>query len=246
MHTRTVKNVQDTLPGKKTQQDSYKYWNSSVPKSAYKEKDQPISSDTSNDKRKKAIVNEKSQKEINKETDQPVSSDSEQTNTPKDKKRKAPVYEKGQEETVSPPLKRMHETTEIRDEFHRSLSSSNLQNGAPNHNHNPNMNLNPLWMVEMERHLENNLTMNLIQNLKSIIDESVSKAIEKVTASVNKIIEANPVIQTHGTAISELKKDSATIQVSVNKLNREQEELKAKLISIENRTLENCGDQRTA
>ena len=89
----------------------------------------------------------------------------------------------------------MHETTAIRDEFHRSLSSNNLQNGEPNHNHNPNMNQNPLWTVEMERRLENNLNMNLTQNLKSIIDESVSKVIEKVTASVNKIIEANPVIR---------------------------------------------------
>ena len=82
--------------------------------------------------------------------------------------------------------------------------------------------------------------MNLTQNLKSIIDESVNKAIEKVTASVNKIIEANPVIQTHSIAISELKKDSVTTQSSVNKLNKEQEDLKAKLISIENQTLENC------
>ena len=82
--------------------------------------------------------------------------------------------------------------------------------------------------------------MNLTQNLKSIIDESVNKAIEKVTASVNKIIEANPVIQTHSIAISKLKKDSVTTQSSVNKLNKEQEDLKAKLISIENQTLENC------
>ena len=76
--------------------------------------------------------------------------------------------------------------------------------------------------------------------LKSIIDKSVNKAIEKVTASVNKIIEANPVIQTHSIAISELKKDSVTTQSSINKLNKEQEDLKAKLISIENQTFENC------
>ena len=95
-------------------------------------------------------------------------------------------------------------------------------------------------MVEMERRLENNLTMNLTQNLKNIIDESVKKAIEKVTASVNKIIEANPVIQTHSNAIAEFQKDSMKTQTSVNKTNKDQEELKAKLISIENHTLENC------
>ena len=109
-----------------------------------------------------------------------------------------------------------------------------------NPNPNPNINPNPSWMVEMERHLENNLTINLTQNLRSIIDESVNKAIEKVTASVNKIIEANPVIQTHSNAIAELQKDSTKNQTSVNKINKDQEELKAKLISIENRTLENC------
>ena len=68
----------------------------------------------------------------------------------------------------------------------------------------------------------------------------MNKAIEKVIASVNKIIEVNSVILTHTMAISELKKDTATNQSSVEKLNKEQEDLKAKLISIENRTLENC------
>ena len=95
-------------------------------------------------------------------------------------------------------------------------------------------------MVEMERHLQNNLTINLTQNLRSIIDESVNKAIERVTTSVNRIIEANPVIQTHSNAIAKLQKDSTKNQTSVDKINRDQEELKAKLISIENRTLENC------
>ena len=57
---------------------------------------------------------------------------------------------------------------------------------------------------------------------------------------MNKIIEANPVIQTHSNAIAELQKDSMKTQTSVNKINKDQEELKAKLISIENRTLENC------
>ena len=82
--------------------------------------------------------------------------------------------------------------------------------------------------------------MNLTQNLRSIVDESVSNAIERVTASVNKIIEANPVIQTHSTAISELQRDSVKTQTSVTKLNKDQEDLRAKLISIENHTLENC------
>ena len=131
----------------------------------------------------------------------------------------------------------MHETAKNKDEFHRNSSSSNLQVTT---NPNPNINPNPSWMVEMERHLENNLTMNLTQNLRSIFDESVNKAIEKVTASVNKIIEANPVIQIHSNPIAELQKDSMKTQTSVNKINKDQEELKAKLISIENRTLENC------
>ena len=69
---------------------------------------------------------------------------------------------------------------------------------------------------------------------------TVNKAIEKVTASVNKSIEANPVIQTHSIAISELQKDSMKTQTSVNQINKDQEELKAKLISIKNHTLENC------
>ena len=45
----------------------------------------------------------------------------------------------------------------------------------------------------------------------------MNKAIEKVIASVNKIIEVNPVILTHSMAISELKKDTATTQSSVEK-----------------------------
>ena len=68
----------------------------------------------------------------------------------------------------------------------------------------------------------------------------MNKAIERVTASVNKIIEANPVIQTHSNAIAELQKYSTQTQTSVNRISKDQEELKAKLISIENRTLENC------
>ena len=150
------------------------------------------------------------------------------------------MKEKTGEETSSPPSKRMHETAENKEEFHRSSSSSNLQ-VITNHNPNPNPNINPnpSCMVEIERRLENNLTMNLTQNLRSIIDESVNKAIERVTASVNKIIEANLVIQTHSTAIPELQKDSVKTQTSENKLNKDQEDLKAKLISIENCTLEN-------
>ena len=144
-----------------------------------------------------------------------------------------------QEETSSPPSKRMHKTTKNKDKFLRSSSSSNLQ-VTTNPNPNPNINPNPSWMVEMKRRLENNLTINLTQNLRSIIEESVSKAIERVTASVNKIIEANPVIQTHSNAIAELQNDSTQTQTSVNRISKDQEELKAKLISIENRTLENC------
>ena len=213
----------------KTQQDLHKYWNSTTSKIAQKEKEHPISSDN-----KLNITN--------KEIDQLISSNSDQTNNLNDKKRKAPVKERTQEETSSPPSKRMHETAKNKDEFHRSSSSSNLQAGITNHNpnSNPNINPNPSWMVEMERCLENNLTMNLTQNLRSIIDESVNKAIERVTTSVNKIIEVNPVIQTHSTVISELQKDSVKTQTSVTKLNKDQEDLKAKLISIENRTLENC------
>ena len=74
-----------------------------------------------------------------------------------------------------------------------------------NHSSNLDPNLNPLWMVEMERCLENSLTKNLTQNLERIIDESMNKAIENITASVNMIIEANPVIQTHSAVRSELK-----------------------------------------
>ena len=152
------------------------------------------------------------------------------TTNPNDKKRKASVQGNLQEETASPPSKRMHETTKNKDEFLRSSSSSNLQ-ATTNLNPNPNLNTNPnpSWMVEMERRLENNLTINLTQNLRSIIDESVNKAIERVTASVNKIIEANPVIQTLSNAIAELQKGSTQTQTSVNRISKDQEELKAKL-----------------
>ena len=47
--------------------------------------------------------------------------------------------------------------------------------------------------------------MNLTENFRSIIDESMNKAIEKVTASVNKIIETNPIVQSHSKAVSEIK-----------------------------------------
>ena len=210
----------------KTQQDLHKYWNSVTPNTATRENNHLISSN-----------NEPNI--ANKRIEQLNSSNSDQTTNPNDKKRKAPVQGKLQEETSSPPSKRMHETTKNKDEFLRSSSSSNLQ-VMTNPNPNQNINPNPSWMVEMERHLENNLTINLTQNLRSIIDESVNKAIERVTASVNKIIEANPVIQTHSNAIAELQKDSTQTQTSVNRISKDQEELKAKLISIENCTLENC------
>ena len=88
----------------KTQQDLHKYWNSTTSKVAPKEKEHPISSDNV----------------TNKEIDQLISSNSDQTNNLNDKKRKAPVKERTQEETTSPPSKRMHETTENKDEFHRA------------------------------------------------------------------------------------------------------------------------------
>ena len=210
----------------KTQQDLHKYWNSVTPNTANRENNHPISSN-----------NEPNI--ANKRTDQLNSNNSDQTTNPNDKKRKAPVQGKLQEETSSPPSKRMHETAKNKDEFLRSSSSSNLQ-VTTNFNPNLNINPNPSWMVEMERRLENNLTIYLTQNLRSIIDESGNKAIERVTASVNKIIEANPVIQTHSTTIAELQKDSTQTQTSVNRISKDQEELKAKLISIENCTLENC------
>ena len=210
----------------KTQQDLHKYWNSVTSNTAARENNHPISSNN-----KPNIAN--------KRTDQLNSNNSDQTTNPNDKKRKAPVQGKLQEETSSPPSKRMRETTKSKDEFLRSSSSSNLH-VTTNLNPSPNINPNPSWMVEMERRLENNLTINLTQNLRSIIDESVNKAIERVTASVNKIIEANPVIQTHSNAIVELQKDATQTQTSVNRISKDQEELKAKLISIENHTLENC------
>ena len=77
-------------------------------------------------------------------------------------------------------------------------------------------------------------------NLKSIIDKSVNKAIEKVTASVNRIIEANLVVKAHDTIIADLKRESSVTQRDVNRLSNEQHELQAKLLSIENQTLENC------
>ena len=137
----------------KTQQDLHKYWNSVTPNTATRENNHPISSN-----------NEPNI--TNKRTDQLNSSNSDQTTNPNDKKRKAPVQGKLQEETSSPPSKRMHENTKNQDEFPRSSSSSNLQVMT-----NPNINPNPSWMVEMERRLENNLTINLTQNLRSIIDE---------------------------------------------------------------------------
>ena len=209
----------------KTQQDLHKYWNSTTSNTATKEKDHLISSNNELNITNRGI-------------DQPTGI-TDQTVNLNDKKRKAPVKEKIREETISPPSKRMHETTINKDELHRSSSSSNLQ-VMTTPNPNPNTNPNPSWMVEMERHLENNLTINLTENLRNIINESMNKAIERVTASVNKIIEANPVIQTHSNAIVELQKESVENQTSVRRINKDQEELKAKLISIENRTLENC------
>ena len=84
----------------------------------------------------------------------------------------------------------------------------------------------------MEQHLENNLTMNLTENLRSIIDEFMNKAIEKVTASVNKIIETNPIVQSHSKALSEIQTISKKSQNKMNIMSKEHEELKAKLISL--------------
>ena len=209
----------------KTQQDLHKYWNSTTSNTATKEKDHLISSNNELNITNRGI-------------DQPTSI-TDQTVNLNDKKRKAPVKEKKREETISPPSKRMHETTINKDELHRSSSSSNLQ-VMTTPNLNPNTNPNPSWMVEMERRLENNLTIKMTENLRNIIDESMNKAIERVITLVNKIIEANPVIQTYSNAIVELQKESVENQTSVRRINKDQEELKAKLISIENCTLENC------
>ena len=112
----------------KTQQDLHKYWNSTSSNIGTREKDHPISSNNEFNV-------------TNKEIDQPISSNSDQTTNLNDKKRKVPVKEKIQEETSSPP-KRMHETAENKDEFHRSSSSSNLQVTT---NPNPNITPNPSW-----------------------------------------------------------------------------------------------------
>ena len=131
----------------KTQQDLHKYWNSVTPNTTARENNHPISSN-----------NEPNI--ANKRTDQLNSNNSDQTTKLNDKKRKAPVQRKLQEETSSPLSKRMHETTKNKDEFLRSSSSSNLH-VRTNLNPSPNINPNPSWMVEMERRLENNLTINL-------------------------------------------------------------------------------------
>ena len=130
-------------PSQEKTQDLHKYWNSTTPKSAYREKEHPISSDIKPIDTPSIDTSKTPLNVTNKETNQPISSDSDQNNSLNDKKRKGPVKETTQEETSSPPLKRMHETTENKDEFHRSLSSSNLQAGTPNHNLNLNINPNP-------------------------------------------------------------------------------------------------------
>ena len=127
-------------PQEKTQQDLHKYWNSATSNTATRENNHPISSN-----------NEPNI--VNKRIDQLNSSNSDQTTNPNDKKRKAPVQGKLREETSGPPSKRMYETTKNKDEFLRSLSSSNLH-VTTNPNPNPNINPNPSWMVEMERRLE--------------------------------------------------------------------------------------------
>ena len=208
----------------KTQQDLHKYWNSTTSWIAIREKEQSTNSISSN--RDSNIL------------EQSISGNSNLPINANDKKRKAPVKEKTQEEISSSPLKRMYETVENKETMHRSSSSGNLQTNSNNIHPNPNVNRNPTWMVEMEQRLENNLTMNLTENLRSIIDESMNKAIEKVTASVNKMIETNLIA--HSTAISEIKIDTMKAHNSINIMNKEQEELKAKLTSIENRALENC------
>ena len=203
----------------KTQQGLLKYWSSN--RSTIKEKKQT----------KNSISGDSDPNNLEQ------LSDSISTNV-NVKKRKAPVKEKTREETSSPPPKRMYETPEL----HKSSSSGNLQtNSNTNHiqsNYSPHV--NPTWMVEMEQRLENNLTMNLTENLRSIIDESMNKAIEKVTASVNKIIETNPIVQSHSKALSEIQTASKKSQNKMNIMSKEHEELKAKLISIENKALENC------
>ena len=219
----------------KTQPDLRKYWNNT--KCATKEKEQIKNSISSNsDPNTLEQLSGDNHKEKTSSGNNNISTDV------NDKKRKAPVKEKTLEETSSPPLKRMYETLQNKESMHKSSSSGNLRTNS-NTNHiypNPSPHVNPSWMVEMEQRLENNLTMNLTENLRSIIDESMNKAIEKVTASVNKIIETNPIVQSHSKAISEIKIVSKKSQNKINIMSKEHEELKAKLISFENRTLENC------
>lgn len=215
----------------KTQQDLLKYWSNN--RSTTKEKKQTKNSISSNSDPN----NLEQLSEDNSQEKQSIGNNSISTDV-NDKKRKAPVKEKTLEETSSPPSKRMYETLEL----HKSSSSGNLQTNSNTNHTQPNSSphVNPSWMVEMEQRLENNLTMNLTENLRSIIDESMNKAIEKVTASVNKIIETNPIVQSHSKALSEIQTISKKSQNKMNIMSKEHEELKAKLISFENKTLENC------
>ena len=220
----------------KTQQDLRKYWSNN--RSTTKETKQTKNSISSNSDPNNLEQLSEYNKEKKSSGNNIISTDV------NDKKRKAPVKEKTLEEMSSPPSKRMYETPENIESMHKSSSSGNLQtnsNSNTNHTHrNPSPHVNPSWMVEMEQRLENNLTMNLTENLRSIIDESMNKAIEKVTASVNKIIETNPIIQSHSKAISEIQTISKKSQNKMNIMSKKHEELKAKLISFENKSLENC------
>ena len=82
----------------KTQQDLHKYWNSTTPKGAYREKEHPISSNIES----ASTSNTDTSKTPLKVMTQPISSDSDQNISLNNKKRKAPRKETTREETSSP------------------------------------------------------------------------------------------------------------------------------------------------
>ena len=93
---------------------------------------------------------------------------------------------------------------------------------------------------EMEARLSTNITASMTAGLRSIIDSSVKEALETIKKSVDKAIESNPTLITHGEQIDSLETENLLLKTKMQNMEGEHKKLQNKIDQIENRALQHC------
>ena len=80
----------------------------------------------------------------------------------------------------------------------------------------------------------------LTNNLKDTIDKSMKEAIQTLTSNSETLVSNNPIVQSTSKEVNTLKLENARLTRQVQVLTSEQSKLQQKIISMEQRSLENA------